>query len=87
MHDEFQGPHFDSRLIGPNGKLTRLHEGAAPPPAQKPPPPVRETSRDVAQAKEDERRQVGQRQGYRQTLFGGEPVMESTTGKKTLLGQ
>jgi hypothetical protein len=26
---EFDGPHFDASLIGPDGKLSRLHKGGA----------------------------------------------------------
>ena len=30
MIDEYGGPHFDSSLFLPNGKLSRLHKGGAP---------------------------------------------------------
>lgn len=91
----FYGPHFDTALIGPDGKLARLHKGASPPPAVKPPPPVRETARDVQQAKDDERSKAKDRQGYNFTLAGGETrpgtllgqtAQSDQTGRRTLLG-
>jgi hypothetical protein len=91
----FSGPYFDATLIGANGKLARLHKGSSPPPPVKPPPPVRETARDVQQAKDDERNKVKDRQGYNATLRGGEArpgtllgqtAQSDQTGRKTLLG-
>ena len=39
--DEFFGPHFDTDLIGVNGKLSRLHKGGSKPkPVQSVPAPV-----------------------------------------------
>lgn len=75
------GPYFEAGLMGANGKLKRLHKGAsAPPPPPKPPPPVRETARDVQQAKEDEREAARLRRGYNWSLENG--------GRKgSLLGQ
>lgn len=89
MHDDpnLHGPHFDSRLIGANGKLSRLHKGSAPPPPVKPPPPVRETSRDVQQARQDEMAKAAGKSSYRRTLFGNDVAPEDSTGRKTLLGQ
>ena len=31
FHDTFGGPHFDPGLIGPDGRLSRLHKGASKP--------------------------------------------------------
>jgi hypothetical protein len=97
MHEDPNscGPRFYPGLIGADGKLARLHKGASPPPAVKPPPPVRETARDVQQAKDDERNKVKDRQGYNATLRGGEArpgtllgqtAQSDQTGRRTLLG-
>jgi len=86
MHDCLNSPHFDADLIGPDGKLTRLHKGGAPAPSP-PPPPVRQSNRENAAASKSERKKASQRAGYASTksknlLSQG----EQAGGKKTLLG-
>lgn len=74
MHN-FEGPHYTADLIGPDGKLSRLHKGGKPPKAVPPPPPVRESNREVAAAGETERAAAAKRKG-----------LQSTLGMGTLLG-
>ena len=61
--DEFNGPHFDAGLIGPNGRLSRLHKGSAPvQPYVPPPPPVpksTDAAESAAQVTNDQRRLRG----------------------------
>lgn len=42
---DFEGPYYDSTLIGPNGKLTRLHKGGGP---KMTPMPIRPPDRGKA---------------------------------------
>ena len=48
--DEFHGPYFDAGLIGPNGRLSRLHKGDAPAQPYVPPPPAVPKANDAAEA-------------------------------------
>lgn len=69
---DFPGPHFTADLIGPNGKLARLHKGGPPAPAP-PPPPVRESNRQVASEGESARAAALQKQGYLSTINPKKP--------------
>jgi hypothetical protein len=71
MHD-FDGPFFTPDLIGPNGKLARLHKGGAKPPKTvAPPPPVRESNQQVAAQGETERAAAAKRKGLASTINPG----------------
>lgn len=67
--NEFNGPFFTPDLIGPSGKLSRLHKGGGDPPKPVPaPPPVRESNTQTAAAGEAERKRAANRTGYASTL-------------------
>ncbi len=68
MHDEFHGPYFAPGLIGPDGKLSRLHKGGSAPKVDPTPPPVRESNRQVAKEGEAERAAAVTRDGYASTI-------------------
>ncbi|NQX02227.1 hypothetical protein HQ447_16335 [bacterium] len=72
MHN-FEGPHFSADLIGPDGKLSRLHKGGKPPKAVPPPPPVRESNRQVAAVGETARAAAAKRKGLQSTLGMDKP--------------
>lgn len=86
MFQAIQGPHFTPDLIGPNGKLCRLHKGDPPKPAP-PPPPVRDSSRVVAAEGESARKEALQRAGYASTVKPKSLLgTVEQTGTKSLLG-
>ena len=87
MHD-FNGPHFTPDLIGPNGKLCRLHKGGDQPPKPvAPPPPVRDSSRMIAKEGETARRDASLRAGYASTVKPKSLLgTADQPGTKTLLG-
>lgn len=76
-----EGPYYSPALIGPNGKLARLHKGAKIPAPVAPPPPVRESNRQVAAEGDTERAAALKRKGYLSTLQG-----DNGGGPKSLLG-
>lgn len=82
MTIDFDGPHWDTDLIGPNGKLTRLHKGAKKPdaPAAAPAPARVDSSTD-----EDAARMGSRRMGLAGTILGAKPA-GATLGKKSILG-
>lgn len=87
--NEFNGPHFTADLIGPDGKLARLHKGGSPPKPAPPPPPVRESSPAAAAAGESSRADALRRAGYESTISPGNRSLLGSydqPGTKTLLG-
>lgn len=86
MHSEFSGPYFTPDLIGPNGKLCRLHKGDPPKPVP-PPPPVRDSSRVLAKESESTRKEALQRAGYASTVKPKSLLAPpDQPGSKSLLG-
>lgn len=90
MHEIFESTfdaHFDSQLIGPNMKLTRLHKGGKQKaPKQQPiPPPVRETLDTTAKAMEERFRRK-KRFGNASTADPSTLMGTSENAGKTLLG-
>jgi len=87
MQHELSGPYFTPDLIGPNGKLSRLHKGGEPPKPVAPPPPVRDSSRVLAQESESTRREAQMRAGYSSTVKPKSLLGSADQpGTKSLLG-
>lgn len=81
-HD-FEGPHWEFDLIGPDGRMSRLHKGGKQP-MPKPAPIARQPLDDPARAAREERRNAASRKGYgRSVLADFAPDEEE---KKTVLG-
>lgn len=75
-------PEYDPTLIGPDGRLTRLHKGASAPPAPPPSPaPIRQ---DIGTGTEAAKR-AKRRNGLADTILNG-TAADETLGRKTFLG-
>ena len=82
MQIDFDGPYFDPGLIGPDGRLSRLHKSASKPPPPAPTPaPVRVEPEPEAEAA----RRAGRRKGLADTILAGS-FSTPTLGRKTQLG-
>ncbi len=87
MQHELSGPFFTPDLIGPDGKLRRLHKGGDPPKPVAPPPPVRDSSRVIAKEGETARRDALMRAGYASTVKPKSLLGSADQpGTKSLLG-
>ena len=82
MIDDFNGPYFSSDLIGPTGRLTRLHKGAEKP---KPPPPSPAPVRVEDQPETEAARSANRRNGLANTILT-EDFSMPTLGRKSKLG-
>lgn len=84
--DAFAGPHWDNDLIGPNGKLTRLHKGAKAPPPPPPPaavPKEKDAMVGALQLQEDIRRR---RRSTAGSFLGGASMGNDQSAAKGFLG-
>lgn len=85
MHD-FLGPYFSPDMIGPSGKLSRLHKGASPPPPPQKPAVNKESDalEGAMQLQEDIRRKRGSLAG---SFLGGSTGNSGGNRGSTFLGQ
>ena len=81
--DEFQGPYFDSTLVGPTGRLTRLHKGGAKPPAM-PAAPTAKGQIATQVSTSQERDPAKRNRGYQSTILG--KGLNTGFGSKSILG-
>jgi hypothetical protein len=81
---DFGGPYYEPGLIGPDGRLTRLHKGGAEKPKPPPPPPATPDPDEegaIEMEKRNQRRKKGMMQTQQGTLLGkmgGESAMGSS---------
>lgn len=79
---DFNGPHYDPDLIGPNGKLQRLHKGGGSPP--KAAPQARQPLEEAGEEAREERKKARNRTGYSKSILADFAGDEDK--KKTVLG-
>ena len=82
MHDIYSfDSHFEPGLIGPDGRLSRLHKGAKKP---KPPPPAPAPSQTEQEPEREAAILAGRRKGLQSTILGDEFQTPTLGGRGTL---